>query len=173
LGKSEGKSECATQKHGRGVSGTTFKGRPWVSPELVILPVGGRAESGRERVLERALRIEPKSPGGEEGKPSISRCRLEATASKEPAHALTLHTLVIAVITCSFARWAFGPIFLTDCALIYSRASMRATHAPAFPIGKDNVMARRSTACANCDRFRALHAVGQCHLPPQPAPWRL
>jgi hypothetical protein len=45
---------------------------------------------------------------------------------------------------------------------------MRARHAPAFPIGQDNVMAGRSTACTNCDWFRALHAVGQYILPPQP-----
>ena len=37
---------------------------------------------------------------------------------------------------------------------------MRARHAPALPIGKDNVLAGRSTACTNCDWFRALHAVG-------------
>jgi hypothetical protein len=83
-----------------------------------------------------------------------------ASASKEPACASTRHTLVIAVITCSFARWAFDPIFLTDCALVYSRASMRARHASALPIGESDVMAGRSTACTNCDWFRALHAVG-------------
>ena len=120
-----------------------------------------------QKGLRTSVLLSLESPGGEEGKPSISRCRLEATANKQPAHAFTVHTLVIVVITCSFARWAFGPIFLTDCALIYSRASMRARHASAFPIGQDNVMARRSTACANCDWFRALHAVGQCILPSQ------
>ncbi len=88
---------------------------------------------------------------------------LEATASKEPAHTFTLHTLVIAVVTCSFARWAFGPIFLTDCALVYSRASVRARHAPALPFGEAYVMAGRSTACTNCDWSRALHAVGYCN----------
>jgi hypothetical protein len=105
------------------------------------------------------------------GEAVASRISLEANANKEPAHAFTLHTLIIAVITCGFARWAFGPIFLTDCALIYSRASMRARHAPAFPIGQDSVMAGRSTACTNCDWFRALHAVGQYILPPQPLRW--
>jgi hypothetical protein len=32
-------------------------------------------------------------------------------------------------------------------------------------------MAGRSTACTNCDWFRALHAVGQYILPPQPLRW--
>jgi hypothetical protein len=70
------------------------------------------------------------------GEAVASRISLEANANKEPAHAFTLHTLIIAVITCGFARWAFGPIFLTDCALIYSRASMRTRHAPAFSLAK-------------------------------------
>jgi hypothetical protein len=110
----------------------------------------------------------PSQGGRRFGEAVASRISLEANANKEPAHAFTLHTPIIAVITCGFARWAFGPIFLTDCALIYSRASMRARHAPAFPIGQDNVMAGRSTACTNCDWFRALHAVGQYILPAQP-----
>ena len=92
----------------------------------------------------------------------------ETAANKEPAHALALHALVIAGVTCRFARWAFGPIFLADCALIHSHASVREGHSPAFPIGQDNVMAGRSTACANCDWFRALHAVVYYILPPQP-----
>ena len=87
-------------------------------------------------------------------------CCLGDPANKEPARAFALQTLIIAVVTCRFARWAFGPIFLTDCALIYSRASMRARHAPALPIGKDNVLAGRSTACTDCDWFRALHVLG-------------
>jgi hypothetical protein len=55
---------------------------------------------------------------GRFGEAVASWISLEANANKEPAHAFTLHTLIIAVITCGFARWAFGPIFLTDCALI-------------------------------------------------------
>jgi hypothetical protein len=90
---------------------------------------------------------------------SLFLALLEATASKQPARAFALQTLVIAIVTCSFARRAFEPIVLTDCALIYSRASMRARHARALPVGKENVMAGRSTACTNCDWFRALHTA--------------
>lgn len=144
---------------------------PRASPGWVcrspVWPACERTESLPQKGFRTSLLLSLESQGGEEGKTSISRCRLEATANKQPAHAFTVHTLVIVVVTCSFARWAFGPIFLTDRALIYSRASMRARHASAFPIGQDNVMARRSTACANCDWFRALHAVGQCILPTQ------
>jgi hypothetical protein len=101
-----------------------------------VRPASERTKSLPQKGLRTSVLLSLESPGGEEEKPSISQGRLEATANKEPAHAFTLHTLVIAVITCSFARWAFGPISLTDCALIYSRASMRARHAPAFPMAK-------------------------------------
>ena len=70
-------------------------------------------------------------------------------------------------VTRSGAHWAFGPVALTNCSLIYSRASRCANAAPALSVGQADVMAGCSAVCTT--RHRLIEVLHGAILPPEAA----